>query len=60
MNRFLRWLLGPAVVNHVGMFNTAAPTCMYCGGTGWYPDHQDRCLSRCSCVAPSDRETGNE
>lgn len=43
-------------VRHVGMFTDAQPGCGYCHGTGWRRDHQERCMSACSCV-PDDVTT---
>lgn len=49
-----------AQVRYVGFFNSASDTCRYCGGCGWFPDVQQRCMSPCVCVT-DDKEsvTGN-
>lgn len=44
----------------VGMLLSAQPNCNPCGGTGWRPDFQERCLRRCECSDPTEVVTSNK
>jgi hypothetical protein len=52
------WLLArydrrPAKTEYVGMIYNARWDCLYCGGSGWAPDFQERCLLPCGCTSPA-------